>query len=105
MLQEPPPRSVAWRSPWGGGALFPDPSTGSCQECADRQLASDLAAARLRTHEVRTASGSLATKFRLPQLCWMVRVKSAWHAVTLWEQSRGCSRKSDMATGDSSQPT
>jgi hypothetical protein len=43
---------VAWRSPWGGGALFPDPQTGACQECADRQLASDLAAARLRTHEV-----------------------------------------------------
>ena len=52
LQQEPPPRSVAWRSPWGGGALFPDPQTGSCQECADRQLASDLAAARLRTHEV-----------------------------------------------------
>lgn len=50
--KEPPPRSAVWRSPWGSGTLFPDPATGGCQECADRQLASDLAAARLRTHEV-----------------------------------------------------
>lgn len=68
--KEPPPRAAAggagWRGPWGGGGLFPDPSPAGCQECADQQLASDLAAARLHSSSVGDSM-----VFGPPPICFM----------------------------------